>query len=79
MQKGVLINFAKLTGKQLRQSLSFNKVAGLRSATLFKKKILAQVFSCQFCEIFMNTFFTEHLWTTASVDTRLDCQYASAF
>ena len=28
---------------------------------------LAQVFSCEFCEISKNTFFTEHLWTTASV------------
>ena len=24
------------------------------------------MFSCEFCEIFKNTFFTEHLWTTAS-------------
>ena len=24
------------------------------------------VFSCEFCEIFKNTFFTEQLWTTAS-------------
>ena len=23
---------------------------------------LAHVFSCEFCEIFKNTFFTEHLW-----------------
>ena len=22
--------------------------------------------SCDFCEIYKNTFFTEHLWTTAS-------------
>ena len=27
---------------------------------------LAQVFSCEFCEISKNIFFTEHLWTTAS-------------
>ena len=27
---------------------------------------LARVFSCEFCQIFKNTFFTEHLWTTAS-------------
>ena len=27
---------------------------------------LAQVFSCEFCKISKNTFFTEHLWTTAS-------------
>ena len=26
-----------------------------------KKESLAQVFSCQFCEIFTNIFFTEHL------------------
>ena len=31
-----------------------------------KKESLAQVFSCEFCEISKNTFFTEHLWTTAS-------------
>ena len=24
------------------------------------------LFSCEFCEISKNTFFTEHLWTTAS-------------
>ena len=32
---------------------------------LFKKETPAQVFSCEFCEISRNTFFTEHLWTTA--------------
>ena len=30
VKKGVLRNFTKFTGKQLYQSLSFNKVAGLR-------------------------------------------------
>ena len=34
-----------------------------------KKDALAQVFSCEFCEISKNTFFTEHLWTTASIFT----------
>ena len=33
---------------------------------LLKKKLL-QVFSCEICEIFQNTFFTEHLRTTAPV------------
>ena len=32
----------------------------------FKKKTLAQMFSRKFCEISKNTFFAEHLWTTAS-------------
>ena len=31
-----------------------------------KKETLTQVFSYEFCEIFKSTFFTEHLWTTAS-------------
>ena len=55
-KKGVLRNFVKFTGKHLRQSLFFNKVAGLKS------KALAQVFSCEFYEISQNTFLTEHLW-----------------
>ena len=42
-----------------------NTCNGLRAATLLKKA-LAQVFSCEFCEISKNNFFTEHLWTTAS-------------
>ena len=55
--KGVLENFAKFTVKHRCQSLIFNKVTGLRPATLLKKEALAQVFSCDFCEIFKNTFF----------------------
>ena len=26
----------------------------------------AQIFSCEYCEIFINTYFEKHLWTTAS-------------
>ena len=37
-KKGILKNFAKFTRKHLCQSLSFNKVAGLRPATLSKKR-----------------------------------------
>ena len=32
-----------------------------------KKEFLKLVFSYEFCEIFKNSFFTEHLWVTASV------------
>ena len=42
IKKGVLRNFAKFTGKHLCQSL--------------KKETLAQVFSCEFCEISTTTF-----------------------
>ena len=38
-----------------------------KSKKSIKKETLAQVFSCEFCEVSKNTFFTEQLWTTASV------------
>ena len=47
--KGVLRNFAKFTRKHPCQRLFFNKIV--------KKESLAQVFSCESCEISMNTFF----------------------
>ena len=31
------------------------------------KETVANVFSCEFCEISRNAFFTEHVWTTASI------------
>ena len=55
-EKGVLRNFAKFTGKHLCQSLFFNKVADA-ACNFIKKETLAQVFSCEFCEISKNTFF----------------------
>ena len=50
VKKGVLRNFAKFTGKHLCQSLYFNKVAGLRPATLLKKGLLHRCFSLDFAE-----------------------------
>ena len=61
----VLKKFAKFTGKHLRQSLFFNKVAG-GACNFIKKGILTRVFSCEFLEISKNTFVTENLRTTAS-------------
>ena len=37
------------------------------ACNFIKKETLAQVFSCEFCQISKNTFFTEHLWATASI------------
>ena len=51
-KKGVLRNFAKLTGKHPCQRLFLNKVAGL-ACTFIKKETLAQVLSCEFSK---NTF-----------------------
>ena len=58
MKTNVLKNLTKFTGKHLCQSL------------FFKKETLAQVFPCEFCEIFKNTFSTEYLQTTTSVSLR---------
>ena len=41
---------------------------------LYQKETLAQVFSCEFCEISRNTFFTEHLRTTASEHKQKDLE-----
>ena len=60
-KKYVFRNFAKFTGKHQCQSLYFDKVAGMRTATLLKDKTVAQVFSCEFCEIFKSTFLAENL------------------
>ena len=40
------------------------------ACNFIKKDTLAQVFSCEFCEIFKNTFFTEYIWMTASDDLK---------
>ena len=55
IKKGVLKNFTKFTGKRLCQSIFFNKVIK-KFLKFIKKETLAQVFSCEFCEIFKNTF-----------------------
>ena len=52
MKKGALINFTKFTGKHLCQSVFFNKVTGLRAATLLNKKLWHKFLPVNFCEIF---------------------------
>ena len=48
VKKGVIGNFAKSTGKHLCQSLFFNKVTGLRPATLFKERLWHWLFFVSF-------------------------------
>ena len=44
----------------------FNKVKGLQARNFIKKETPAQVISCEYCEIFKNTYFEEHLQTAVS-------------
>ena len=53
-----LKNLANFTGKRL-----CCRVEGLQ---LYQKETLTQVFSCEICKIFKNTYFEEHLRTTTS-------------
>ena len=48
--KGFLRNSAKFTGRQLCQSLFFNKVAGLGPPTLLKKRLLHRCFPVNFAK-----------------------------
>ena len=64
-EKGVLRNFTKSTGKYLRQGLFFN------ACNFIKKETLAQVFSCEFCEISKNTFSYRTPLVAGSVCTNL--------
>ena len=63
LYKKMFLENHKIQRKHLRQSLFFNKVAGLSpEACNFIKKNSGTVFSTEFCKISKNTFFTEHLW-----------------
>ena len=59
-KKDVLKNFAKFTGRHLCQSLFFNKVAGLRSATLFKKRLWHRRLPVNFAKFLKKPLLTEH-------------------
>ena len=60
-EKGTLRNCAKFPGKHLCQSLFFNKVAGLRPATLLKNSLWHRCFPANFAKFPRTPFLTEHL------------------
>ena len=70
----VLIKITQNSQDNLYQALFFDKSADLRPSTfaVLIKNPLAQLLSYEFCKIFKNTVFTEHLWATASVETKTD-------
>ena len=58
-KKNVLRNFERFTGKHLCQSHFFNKVAGLRAATLLKKRFWHRCFPVTFAK-FLRTPFLQN-------------------
>ena len=78
---------SKFTGKHVCQSLFFNKVAGLRHATLLKKKLWHRSCSVNFAKLLRTPFlqntsgrlllyFVEHLRTAATVSHPATSAYA---
>ena len=61
-KKGVPENFTKFTGKHLCQSFFFNKVTGVMSAILLKKRLWYRCFPVNFVKFLRTPFFIEHLW-----------------
>ena len=60
-KKGVLRNFAKFTVKRFCQNFFFSNVAGLRPATLLKKRLWCRCFPVNFMKFLRTLFFIEHL------------------
>ena len=56
-KKGLLRNFTKFTGKILCQSLFFNKDAGLRPATLLKKRLWYRCIPVNFVKFLRTPFY----------------------
>ena len=76
MKKSVFKNFTKFTGKQLRQSFFFNKVADLRLETLLKERLWHRCFPVNFANHLRTPFFTEHLpWLLLKCETFLLLSY----
>ena len=61
-KKGVLRNFTNFAGKHLCQSLFLNIVAGLRPATLLKKRLWHRCFLMNLRNFKELLFFIEHPW-----------------
>ena len=68
VKKGVIRNFAKFTGKYLRQSLFFNKVAGgpCNLVTLLKKRLWRRCFPVNFAN-FLRTLFLQNTFCKCPV------------
>ena len=58
--------FLKIYRKTPEPASLFFLKKKVAASNFIKKGILEQVFPCEFCEIFKNTFSTKYLLTTAS-------------
>ena len=72
VKKGALKNCANFTGKHLCWNLLLSKLQALQALQLYQKNAPTLVFYYEIRKTFKNTYFVEHLETTASCkDSRL--------
>ena len=64
MKKAVYKNVVIFTGEHLCWSLFLMKF--IKVYELYYKEIPTQVFFCEYCEIFKDNYYEEHLQTAAS-------------
>ena len=78
-EKGLLRNCAKFARKHLRQGLFFNKGAGLRPATLIKRRLWHSCFPVIVAKFLRIPFFIEHsgdcFWNIARFFPFLYCPW----
>ena len=67
LYKKVFLEFSQSSQENTCARASFLIKLQAKAFNFIKKEALAQVFFCEFCENSKNTFFTEHLWATASI------------
>ena len=65
-KKAILKKFLIFKEKHLCWGLFFIEVAGLQASNCIKNGASTQIFSCEYREIYKNTYFEEHLGMAAS-------------
>ena len=66
LKQEAFFEISQKSQENIRVRVSFLIKLQVSVCNFIKKETLTQVFSCKFCEISKNTFFTEHLWMAAS-------------
>ena len=74
-KKGVLRYLTKFTRKHLCQSLIFNKVAGIRPATVLKKRLWHRCFHVNFAK-FPRTPLLQNTSGRLLLQRKLNCKYS---
>ena len=72
-KKGVIRNFVKFTGKYMCQSIFFNKVAGLRYATLLKKRLWDMCFLVNIAKFLRTLFYRIRLGDCFCISNKVLC------